>query len=239
MDEVERVVEEVVPPVFRERPLQPFQRCRTPTVLHRNLAVKHGRIAVERRNGRDQRLVTLRPVEALARLEPDLVALLPDDRAVAVELDLVEPVRPLWRGIHRGGELGGHLLRKRSGLARFCGGGGAFVAGRFNLETLDHGRVALLDEKPGFFLIGELFQHPAATEFLAGQAKLHLAFFERCLGVIKRHPRARVIDCDGACAVRVLRHRTLEREVGDRMILRPDGEASDLGIEARPIGNGP
>src|SRR4029077_19691759 len=54
----------------------------------------------------------MRPIQLLSRQQPRLAALEPRLDAVAVEFDLVEPVRPVWRSVVQSSEAGPHEIRK-------------------------------------------------------------------------------------------------------------------------------
>ena len=86
-----------------------------------DLPVEEHAVELERRDGaRDGRKAS-RPVEAFAGVDPHLVPIRRDDGAVAVELDLEQPVRALGHVVDQGRELGldegGEPSRSRRPLA--------------------------------------------------------------------------------------------------------------------------
>src|SRR6516162_9954785 len=73
---------------------------------HRGLAVNGERLGPELRCGPRDRRVTPAPVIASAGEQADGVAVISDNEAIAIVLDLVHPVGPGWRLGGTGGDAG-------------------------------------------------------------------------------------------------------------------------------------
>ena len=84
-------------------------------------------------------------------------------------------------------------------------------------------------------------EHPASLELLARHHELQIAIAEHATNgfIAFRHPEATVPQHDRAAAVFLLRDRSFEITIIERVILNLDGEALITRIERRPARHGP
>ena len=112
VQQVEGIENEVAGPPLRQGVLQRRERADAVFVLDHDLAVEQQPVAGQPKERGGQVAVTRRPVVAVAGEQADVVAVDPDQRPVAVELDLVQPLLPVGRGRRQRGELRRHELGK-------------------------------------------------------------------------------------------------------------------------------
>ena len=106
MQQIEDVIGQPLGLAARERILQSSEAGDAILAHHRDLAVQISGADLGQRQGRGDRPEARRPVEAAAGEHADLAGLEAGRRAVAVQLDLVDPVIAGRRLVREGGELG-------------------------------------------------------------------------------------------------------------------------------------
>ena len=114
VEEIEGEERQLVRAPLGERVLERRKAAVAALVLDQDLAVDQRLPAGQRREGLGERAVAVGPVEAGAGDQPGRAALDPGERAIAVELDLVQPVGARGRRARRRGELGAQLGRQRA-----------------------------------------------------------------------------------------------------------------------------
>src|SRR6185436_13619706 len=161
--------------------------------------------------------------------DPDLAVVDAAQHAVAVVLDLVEPVVALGSGFHQRGELWRNKKRHscRPGFRPFY----RFFLLRFDQEPVV---LALLP-----FLRPHAHQVPGAMQPLALQYESHVPLAVAGARIALRPPHALVPDLHLARAVVPFRNHALELRVVERMVFDVLREALDAGVGARLVGNRP
>jgi hypothetical protein len=216
--------------------------------------VERKRVESARDFGEDGRIVV-----PLARDEHRFAARLAGDQAIAVELELEDPIvagkRFLGRlGQHRLDCLGiDPVVRRLYGLDGFAQIGDRaaaelhfidrqagqhrglleLIAGRLDV------RVALLDEQPVLLALLHLHERPVAVKLVAAQLEEELALGESLTPILERDPLAAVPHDHAARAVVALGDDTLEVPVLERVILDLHGETLVLRVVRRPLGHRP
>ena len=236
--DVERIPEQAAP-------LQPGEARPALIVHHRDLAVDDARVVRQcphraRHLGEDSGVI-----EAVAREEQDVMTALRREQAIAVELELEQPVVARERLLARFGEH--HLHRSRIDTRLHRTGAGHRRAQLHRrplagLHLLDgeprqhrglvelvarglHVRVALLEQQPVLLAALGLHERPLAAKLVALQLEDELPLLEPLAPILERHPLAAVPYDDTAGAVVPLRDYPLEVAVLDRMVLDAHGEA--------------
>ena len=112
--QIEGEEDELAPRPARQRVLQQREAAHAVLVLHHDLAVDHRLAAGQRAERIGQIAVPVRPVEPAAGDQPHRAVVDERQRAIAVELDLVQPLVAGRRRLDRAGELRRDRLRPRS-----------------------------------------------------------------------------------------------------------------------------
>ncbi|MNJ45841.1 hypothetical protein D3C77_409530 [compost metagenome] len=227
------------------------------TVVDHHLAIKPGRLKLQRLECGGLAGQFAGPVVAVAGEQVHLAMVDAGEDAVAVELHLVVPVA-VRGGFHQGGQLGLQAVGK--GGFFFLGSTGLLRVGRL---VRDQGAVAQdavglglqhivfgfgaglgvgrLDQQPLLFLAGQVGakQVPDAGEFLALQAKAQLALGIVLVRVAFGQPHATVPDDDIAGAVVTFGDMAFKACVVQGVVFDMNGQAPHLGVQRRALGDGP
>ena len=189
--------------------------------------------------------------------------------AVAVELDLVQPVvaaragpASAWRAAARCARASAalHRARQRAGLQldrlgrrlrlldQLLDAPAGFDAFRTRLEDVDRlarGEVALLEQQPVLLapVLARLGlqprQHPAAVQLLAGQPELEGAGRQALLDIVHRRPDAGVPDDHRPAAIFAFGDDALEVDIFERMVLGLDRQPLVGRVERGPFRHRP
>src|SRR5262249_43132402 len=206
-----------------------------------DLAIEPGGVDRECCTGARDPAEPIRPVLPAANEHARAPALDPAERAVAVVLDLVQPLVARRWGIGDDGELPADALRQRTARGR----GDA-------LGPLDHdvarGRpprldVALLQQQPVLASLPRPAAHPrqgpAAAQLVPVERELELAAPVPLVRIADGMPSAAIPQHDLACPVLARWDRPLAGAVLERRVLDVHGETLLRGIEAGTLRNRP
>src|SRR5690606_19966784 len=236
---------------------------------HHDLAIDPGRRHIQLANGPGQVRQARGPVVAIAGIQPRLAIFQAGQDAIAVVLDLVQPVAAARRTVDQGGELRLEFLGQVGGLAGYAV---PRVVGRFFLRVVAGRRclcpalaqrhdavghfvhhrelafaarlaIAVLDQQPGGLFLGfaalHAYQGPAPAQLGAVQVELQVPVAVTLAGVAYRHPDALVPYDDLARAILALGDFPLELVVGNGVVFYLDGHALDRWIETGALGHRP
>ena len=235
-----------------ERVLQRLEARAAVLAVHGDLAVEPGAPESELRDRAREVRELSRPVLTAAREEPHVAAVDAREHAVAVVLDLVEP---LLAGRRRSGK--GRELRRDE-----CGQPGRLRAPRarrrgdlrrtlhalrrcyrdVRLAPGARARIARLDQQPvapGLVPATGAHEPPPAVELLAVEPEREPALRERARCILVGGPRALVPQHDLAGTVLPGGNNPFEVAVLERMVLDLDGEPLLRRVERRPLRHRP
>ena len=97
--QIENPIDEAIAAALLQIVLQHRETRNALVVLDDQFTVEERRLRRKRGDRLGNTLEAMRPIELFAREQLDLAAIEPRFDAVAVEFDLVDPIRPAWRGV--------------------------------------------------------------------------------------------------------------------------------------------
>ena len=250
--QVERQVGEVFALRLAQEALQRLEVGLAGFVGYCELPVEHHRAPVSPilQRARDG-VEALGVVVAVARDEACRAAFEKGDDAVAVVLDLEQPVVAGRGRAHELGELHVDALERVADDALVLAAGDLVhratgLDGRVEARDAGlvlHAIVLLLDEQPVVVALAALrlhvHEHPRAFQAMPVEDELEIAVAQPFLHVHERLPVPFVPQHHGAAAVLALRNGALEGAVVQRVVLHAHGQPLVARVVGRPLRNGP
>src|SRR6266513_187455 len=224
---------------FVERALQRLEAGASVVAQHDNFAVEPGVVEFPFLQGLDQPRQLRRPVLPRAREQPHLAAGQTRQQAIAVVLDLVDPVAVHRRRADQCGELrrdepGEPAFRRARGRRRLA----LHALRRFqrDLGLVPAARVlvAPLDEQP--LLVPHTGKRPRAVQLLAFEPETQSTLPQRRFRIaVPGDPQAAIPQQHFSGAILLLGNHAFELAVLERMVLGLHGKTLFARVEARPL----